>query len=68
MSVLGDDDDIVLQAFREQSQQYKQVYEAAKVLYPPGQCMALYGRQQMQCNLLLKCCFLCAESFCALEW
>ena len=28
----GDDDDIVMQAFKEQTAQYKQVYEASKVL------------------------------------
>lgn len=27
----GEDDDIVIQAFKEQTKQYKQVYEAAKV-------------------------------------
>lgn len=27
----GDEDDIVLQAFKEQTAQYKQVYEASKV-------------------------------------
>lgn len=31
--VAGDDDDIVMQAFKEQTAQYKQVYEASKVHY-----------------------------------
>lgn len=31
ISCTGDDDDIVIQAFKQQTKQYKQVYEAAKV-------------------------------------
>ena len=32
----ADDDDIVIQAFREQTKQYKQVYESAKVCQLPS--------------------------------
>ena len=43
MLVPGDDDDIVIQAFKEQTKQYKQISEAAKVL---KQCVQVMGHRQ----------------------
>ena len=54
---VGDDDDIVIQAFKEQTKQYKQVYEAAKVtnehLAWPVVCPPTLSQDSTRPNLLL---------------
>ena len=55
----ADEDDIVIQAFREQTKQYKQVYESAKVcqLLCAEWCCSVYThacrRVQLCCRMLL---------------